>query len=528
MNATLMAAAAVVLMTSCSDPNAAPRATVGGETLEGVRSGEVAVFKGIPYAQPPVGPLRWKPPISRLAGAGVRSAAAFGASCMQPPSDMVNFITAAAKVIGAADKVTDQPLKTDEDCLSLNIWTGSMGSAPKPVMVWIHGGGNYLGSSSEAMYDGAALARRGVVVVTINYRLGVFGFLAHPALAAESPHEAAGNYGLMDQLEALRWVQHNIRAFGGDSSRVTVFGQSAGALDVTLLMASPQAKGLFQGAIAESGAPMTGMPDLKTSGDAGVALARKLGADTARDPLAALRAMRAGDVLAAASIYGPNVDGWVLPDVAARIFERGEQLGVPLLTGTNALEWASVAPVAPLGFELTAKGYRNWVTAATGPAAPRVLQLLPASSAGDVERAGLQLMTYFMFTCPTRLAARAVSKSGHPAYLYQFTRVPPGAEKLGAFHLLEIPYVFGNPPAWIPRDQTDDRLRAAIMDYWVRFATTGDPNGGTAPTWPAYEASGEPYLNLGDTVTPKAGMTKDVCEALEPGMRGAWAMVTPK
>ncbi|MEO8452019.1 MAG: carboxylesterase family protein, partial [Gemmatimonadota bacterium] len=168
MNAILMAAAAVVLMTSCSDPNALPRATVGGETLEGVRSGNVAVFKGIPYALPPVGPLRWKPPVPRPEGTGVKSAAAFGPSCIQPPADMVNFVTAAAKVIGTADRVTDQPLKTDEDCLYLNVWTGSMGSASKPVMVWIHGGGHYLGSGSETMYDGAALARRGVVVVTIN------------------------------------------------------------------------------------------------------------------------------------------------------------------------------------------------------------------------------------------------------------------------------------------------------------------------------------------------------------------------
>ena len=528
MNAILMAAAAVMLLTSCADPNAGPRATVGGETLEGVRSGDVAVFKGIPYALPPVGPLRWKSPVPRPSGTGVRSAVTFGPSCMQPPTVMVDFITAAAKVIGTADRVTDQPFKTDEDCLTLNVWTGSMGSALKPVMVWIHGGGNYLGSSSETMYDGAALARHGVVVVSINYRLGVFGFLAHPALAAESPHGAAGNYGLMDQLEALRWVQRNIRGFGGDSSRVTIFGQSAGSLDATLLMASPQAKGLFHRVIGESGAPMNGMPNLKTSGDAGVALAKQVGADTAADPLAALRAMSAADLLAAAAIYGPNVDGWVLPDVAARIFERGEQLGVPLLTGTTALEWASVQTVAPMGFERTAKGYREWVTASTGPAAARVLQLLPASSAAETERAGLQLMTDFLFTCPARLAARAVSKSGHQAYLYQFTRVPPGAEKLGAFHLLEIPYVFGNQPGWIPRDQTDDRLSAAIMDYWVRFATTGDPNGGTAPVWPAYEPTGEPYLELGDSIAQKAGLVKDICDALEPGMRAGWATVTPK
>ncbi|MEO8620228.1 MAG: carboxylesterase family protein [bacterium] len=527
MNAILTAATAVVLMILRPDPNAPPRATVGGETLEGVRSGNVSVFKGIPYALPPVGALRWKPPVPLPAGAGLRKAAAFGPSCMQPPTAMVNFITAAAKVIGTETQVTDQPFKTDEDCLSLNVWTGSMGSAPKPVMVWIHGGGNYLGSSSETMYDGAALAQRGVVVVTINYRLGVFGFLAHPALAAESPHGAAGNYGLMDQLEALRWVQRNIREFGGDPSRVTVFGQSAGSLDAMLLMASPQAKGLFHRVIGESSAAMNGMPDLKTSGEAGLALAKQFGADTARDALAALRAIKASDLLAI-PVFGPNVDGWVLPDVAARIFERGEQLGIPLLTGTNALEWASVQPVAPMGFERTADGYRNWVTAATGPAATRLLQLLPASSAAEVERAGLQLMTSLLFTCPTRLAARAVSKSGHPAYLYQFTRVPPGAEKLGAFHLLEIPYVFGNPPAWIPRDQTDERLSATIMDYWVRFATTGNPNGGTAPVWPAYDAAAEPYLDLGDTVTPKSGLLKGVCDALEPGMRAAWTPVTPK
>lgn len=531
MKVLTVTAGAVVFVATMAVGQSAPQARADGESVQGAWSGEVAVFKGVPFAVPPVGALRWKPPVPRPAGAGARQATQFGPSCMQTDRLGV-WSKGIAVVFGTADKIFDEPLNPSEDCLYLNVWTRTPGSGAKPVMVWIHGGSNLNGSGSSNWYDGAALARRGVVVVSVNYRLGVFGFLAHPALAAESPNGSAGNYGLMDQLEALRWVKRNIRSFGGDPSRVTVFGESAGSIDVMHLMASPQATGLFHRAIAQSGAPMAPMLDLKTSGGFGVALAKLVGADTAQDQLAALRAKPAADLLAAQDrmfaggmLVGPNVDGSVLSDMTVRIFERGEQLKVPLLAGTNALEMTTLRIYLPR-FERTAEGYRKWVTQAAGAGAAKVLELYPASTPAEIESASLELSTHMLFTCPTRIAARAMTKAGQKTYLYQFTRVAPGGDKLGAFHAAEISYVFGNRLAWFPRDQTDEALSAAMGDYWIRFATTGNPNGGTGPTWPAHGGGREEYLELGNQVTPRADLKRDVCDALEPAMRSGWAKPT--
>ncbi len=532
MNVITVTAAAVGLFATIAAGQTAPQAQADGEKLHGAWSGDVAVFKGVPFAVPPVGALRWKPPVSHPAGSGSRQATQFGPSCMQTDRLGV-WSKGIAAVFGTADKVSDEPLNPSEDCLYLNVWTAAPGSGARPVMVWIHGGSNLHGSGASNWYDGAALARRGVVVVSVNYRLGVFGFLAHPALAAESPNGSAGNYGLMDQLEALRWVKRNIGAFGGDPSRVTVFGESAGSIDIMHLMASPQAKGLFHRAIAESGAPMAPMLDLKTSGGFGVALAKLVGADTARDQLAALRAKPAADLLAAQDrmfatgmLVGPNVDGWVLSDMTARIFERGEQLKVPLLAGTNALEMTTLRIYLPR-FERTAEGYRKWVTQTSGPGAAKVLELYPASTPADIESMSLALSTDLFFTCPTRIAARSMTKAGQKTFLYQFTRVPPGGDKLGAFHASEISYVFGNRLAWLPRDQTDEALSRAMGEYWTRFAATGDPNGGTGPKWPVYGGGREEYLELGSSITPRADLKRDVCDALEPIMRSGWVRPAP-
>ena len=531
MKAMTVTAAAVVLFATIAEGQTAPQAKADGEKVQGAWAGDVAVFKGVPFAVPPVGALRWKPPVARPAGSGSRQTTQFGPSCMQTDRLGV-WSKGIAAVFGTADKVSDEPLNPSEDCLYVNVWTTAPGAGARPVMVWIHGGSNLNGSGSSTWYDGAALARRGVVVVTVNYRLGVFGFLAHPALAAESPSGAAGNYGLMDQLEALRWVQRNIRSFGGDPSRVTVFGESAGSIDIMHLMASPQAKGLFQRAIAESGAPMAPMFDLKTSAGFGLALAKMVGVDSAPNQLAALRAKPAADLLAAQDrmfaagmLVGPNVDGSVLPDMTARIFERGEQVKVPLLVGTNALEMTTLRIYLPR-FERTAEGYRKWVTQTSGPGAAKVLELYPASTPAEIESMSLALSTDVFFTCPTRIAARAMTKAGQKTYLYQFTRVPPGGDKLGAFHAAEISYVFGNRLPWLPRDQTDETLSQAMGDYWTRFAATGDPNGGKGPKWPVYGGGRDEYLELGNTIAPRADLKRDVCDALEPTMRSAWAKPT--
>jgi para-nitrobenzyl esterase len=499
---------------------AAPRAAADGTGYEGDWVGGIAAFKGIPYATPPLGPLRWRPTEPIQTGSGVRPARAYGPSCIQTDRLAVWTRTIAA-AFGTQDKVPTEPLNPSEDCLYLNVWTAKVGAGSAPVMVWIHGGSNLNGSGSSSWYDGSALAKRGVVVVTINYRLGLFGFLAHPALAAESKRGAAGNYGLLDQLEALRWVQRNIRAFGGDPSRVTVFGESAGSIDLMHLMASPLSKGLFHRAIAESGAPMAPMATLEIAERGGLALVKAVGADTTAI-LASLRAKPATDLLAAQDrlllggwIAGPNVDGWVLPDMTVKIFERGEQQRVPMILGTNALEMTTLRIYLPR-FQRTVAGYQAWGGQTFGPAGERVLGFYPAASDAEVEKALLPLATDLLFTCPTRIAARAVRRAGQNAYLYQFTRVLPGGEQLGAYHGAEINYVFGTPLPWLPREQVDVTLSEAMMDYWVRFATAGDPNGGTAERWQPYGRDGrDHYLELGSRIVSRTDLAQERCDAIE-------------
>lgn len=502
----------------------APTAVADGETQEGVAlGGGVAVFRGIPYAQPPVGDLRWRPPVTRPVGAGTRQATEFAAACMQT-ARLQAFSRGIAAVFGRADQVGSEPLVTSEDCLYLNVWSAGLGSRDRrPVMVWIHGGSNTNGEGHSPWYDGTALAKRGVVVVTINYRLGIFGFLAHPALSAESPHGSSGNYGLLDQIEALRWVQRNIAAFGGDPSRVTVFGESAGSIDLMHLMAAPAAKHLFHRAIAQSGAPMSAMPPLRLAEAAGANALRSLVADSA-NPLPSLRAATAGTVLEAANraqAMGPIVDSWVLPEVTARVFEAGRQHPVALMTGTNALEMSTLRVYMPR-VEPTVEGYQKWTAQLFGPAAPKVLSLVPVTAPDQVERQSLALFTDVVFTCPTRIAARATATAGSPVWLYQFTRVLPGGEPLGAYHSMEIIYAFGNRVAWLPWEPVDDRLSEAMMGYWTRFAATGDPNGEAAPMWPRYDADAR-YLELGAEVRAGRGLRHELCDAIEPRMRAAWA-----
>ncbi len=510
----------------------APSVVADGQTLEGTaltdRSG-MSVFRGVRYAMAPVGDLRWRPPVPHPAGSGTRAAKDFSPSCAQ--TDRLSVWTRSiAQVFGTVDKVEAEPLVISEDCLYLNVWTGNLArrSAAQPVMVWIHGGSNLNGQGSSLWYDGANLAAKGVVVVTINYRLGVFGFMAHPALTAESPNRASGNYGLLDQLEALRWVKRNIAAFGGDPNRVTVFGESAGSINVIHLMASPQSKGLFHRAIAQSGVPMAAMAPLKMAEMAGAGVAKMLNADPS-NVLQSLRAASTQEVLAAGTraiasgqLMGPIVDGWLLPDMTVRLFEAGKQLAVPLLVGSNALEMSTLRTYLPR-FEQTPAGYQKWVGQTFAAAAPKVLELFPVASADDLEPKFLEVVTDLLFGCPTRIAVRAMAARSSPVYLYQFTRVLPGGEKLGAYHAMEIPYAFGNRLAWMPREATDERLSATMMEYWTRFAATGNPNGGREMKWPAYSPESDQSLELGSTLRVVTGLKKSVCDVIEPVMRAGWA-----
>jgi para-nitrobenzyl esterase len=510
-----------------------PRAQADGETLEGTLFGgpTEAVFRGIPYAAPPVGDLRWKPPEPHRAREGIRSAREFGPSCPQS-NRLVFFNRGIATVFGTQAQVPDPPLNIGEDCLTLNVWTANWGrtaggGSGQPVMVWIHGGSNLSGEGSASLYWGDKLARRGVVVVTINYRLGALGFLAHPALTAESPRRASGNYGLLDQLAALQWVKRNIAGFGGDPARVTVFGESAGAIDLTALMTSPLAKGLFHRAIAQSGVaigPLGALLPLARAEAAGAGLAKALGVDTAANVTDALRRTPLRDLLAAADRLilagrlpvSPIVDGWVLPDLPGRAFDAGRQLGVPLLVGSNAREMSSLPYYLPR-FDRTVSAYRRYLDSTFGTTASRIAELYPAAADAEVERQLTGLVTDYFFTCPARLTARSMAAASAPAYLYQFTRVLPRGEKLGAYHGAELGYVFDTQPSWLPKDAVDDSLTAVMGAYWTAFAKSGLPEVEGLPRWAPYSAGSDQYLELGGRVAPASGLKREACDLMERG-----------
>jgi len=448
----------------------------GAATPDGGR-----VFKGIAYAQPPVGPNRWRPPVPADGWSGVRDATAFGPAAVQPMSPVGSLYA-------------DPPPRMSEDCLSLNVWTPEAARGA-PVMVWFHGGSQTFGHTGSALYDGAALAARGVVVVTVNYRLGVLGYLAHPDLSAESPHGASGNYGLLDQVEALRWVRRNIAAFGGDPENVTIFGESAGAMAVVQMLSSPLARGLFHKAIAESGGMPT-LPELKIAAhglpsaeSTGLALA------TAVEPgdLAALRATDAETLTNAAYAAKfqalSTVDGWVLARQTVETFDRGEQARVPTLAGFNGDEIGSLfRPPVPAD----AKTYVAAIRERYSDLADDFLRLYPAD---DLQLSVLRAMRDGTFGWGMERLAAKQAAAGAPAYLYLFEHSYPaaGAHGLGAFHAIEVPYVFGRvgkplPDAWpaAPDTEAERRLQDAVMDCWTSFARTGSPGTADGVEWPRY------------------------------------------
>jgi para-nitrobenzyl esterase len=482
--------------------SAAPDAVkIDSGQISGTSANGVRIFKGIPFAAPPVGDLRWKAPQPVAAWQGVRAADKFGSPCMQEP------YPASSPYASSGVTASDPP---SEDCLSLNVWTAAAAGEKRPVMVWIHGGAWTRGAGSSATYEGTALAKKGVVVVTTNYRLGVFGFLAHPELTAESAPRASGNYAILDHIAALKWVQKNIAAFGGDPSRVTIFGESAGSWSVNSVQATPLAKGLFHRAIGESGGQFASTATLAAAEQAGVAFAKNAGADS----LKALRSVPADKLLATAFRSGVNVDGYVLPDTVRNLFAQKKHNDVPVIVGSNADEWTTLSN--PSQFPTTLEAYRQRVDRQYGAAVGDYDAVYPAKTEADIAKALLAVGRDTTFTLEMRTWARLGTAAGKPAFLYQFTRVPPGPNPAwGAYHAAEIQYAFNNVGARPWATDVDRRLSDQMSSYWVNFATTGDPNGKGLPKWTPYDPAGEPYLELGDTVQIKNQLLKPQLDFLE-------------
>jgi para-nitrobenzyl esterase len=466
-----------------------------GGAIAGVRlARDCSAFLGIRYAQPPLGPLRWRPPVTPRAWNGVYEANAFGPACIQPPT--------------APDSVyADEPAHMSEDCLFLNVWKPA-GAAGAPVMVWIHGGSLRIGHSGSVLHDGSELARLGSVVVSLNYRLGIFGYFAHPGLTAESPHRSSGNYGLLDQIEALRWVRDNIRGFGGDPGNVTVFGESAGASSIIELMTSPLARGLFHRAIVQSGYqvshpelahPSFGQPAAEAAGEQ---LAGKLGAQN----LAALRALEPQALSTAAFATGfypqATIDGWVLPRQIVETFDRGEQAPVPVIVGFNAGEIRSL-PIFLPALPATASEYATRVRSLYGDLADRYLQFYPGT---DIKESALAAARDAFYGWSAERLARAQTRFGQSAYFYFFDHEyrQAVARQLQAFHGSELPYEFGLigsanplPRNWPPPpdDAQERALSAAFMSYFTSFARNGTPSAPEQPRWAPY-AEERAFLHL--------------------------------
>jgi len=446
-------------------------------------SPEIRAFKGIPFAAPPVGANRWRAPQPVAKWSDVRPANEYAPRCTQ----------------GGGRQNANAP-PTGEDCLYLNVWTTAESAGDRrPVMVWLYGGGFSGGAGSEPRYAGDGLARKGAVVVTLNYRLGSLGFFAHPELSAESPHKASGNYGMLDAVAALQWVQRNIAAFGGDPGNVTVFGESAGANLTAALVASPQAKGLFQRAIAQSGSFM------------GLAMARtgtltraegtgaKAMADAGIASIAAARAKPADEIFAAIRGGGLIVDGYLIPEDLSLTFASGRQNAVDLLVGSNKDEGTFFQRQG-----LTAEQFKGQARQRFGVLADAFLATYPA--ADDAQASSSYLASFSDEAAwAMRKFAEVQAKQGGNAYVYYFTRVPPplpDRPSRGATHVAEIPYMFANLAPPVPWTDVDRQLADSMSSYWVNFARSGDPNGSGLPPWPAYRdaATGQAQV-LGDTIT---------------------------
>ena len=501
--------------------------TVAGE-LEGAWADEaagVSVFRGIAFATPPVGDLRWRPPAAVEPWDGTKLATEFGPACWQARNE-------------EASPYSRGELVRSEDCLTLNVWSPASVGQQLPVMVWFHGGGHSSGVGSATIFDGTAMAKKGVLMVTANYRLGPLGFLAHPALTAESEHGSSGNYGILDHVATLTWVRDNIAAFGGDPDNITIFGQSAGSWSICALQASPLARGLFHRAIGHSGgcfgAPRShlsaagGVATATSGHEVGLAIAAELGvAGEGPDATAALRAVTPEAVMAAQTAAGRGtgllVDGWVMPTLADDIFATGDQNDVPVILGSMSDEGTTLYAGMP---EPPHDEFVAGIRSQYGGQADAVLAAYTDEVASSTRTAGQAIAADRSFTWQMRAWARAMGDT-NDVYLYHFSHAPPvfrlyrpdgpeldyaaGRRGAGAYHSGDLAYAFGNVGlVGIEWNDRDHELSQQMSQYWVNFATTGNPNGEGLPEWPKYERASEPAIHF---ATDGTAATSKVREA---------------
>lgn len=494
--------------------------------VRGVVEDGVAIFRGIPYAQPPVGDLRWRPPRPVEPWAGERDGSQFGHAC---PQRAGIYPAWADEHLAAVGK--------DEDCLTLNVWTpADRGADPLPVMFYIHGGNMQYGAGSLPVYDGRILAGEGVVLVTINYRVGYLGRFAHPAMTRAQSSEPLVNYGLFDQIAALEWVRRNIGRFGGDPDNVTIFGHSAGGVSVNFLMTTPQTRGLFHKAIAQGSGILLDMtqhafrrgppgPASKSREEMGVEFVEHFEIDAESDDalLAALRALPWQPIVEYQSEkqvpFNPVVDGRVVVDHVAHVFERGEQHDVPYIGGANSWEWNQIDDIPLIG---------KWFLGGL---------LIDGLSDEDLApfddqwtRIGLSQRWFAegVFLAPTRYLGKQMANVRSPAWLYHVTYVQPSirGEVPGAGHGVEVPFIFGHVgahPEWQrpklaagkPLTEADLAWGQTIRSYWLNFAKTGDPNGAGLPEWPRYDPVTDTVLEFGESFVPRQGLYRSTLDHLE-------------
>jgi para-nitrobenzyl esterase len=488
-----------------------------GQVKGATRPSGGAEFLGIPYAQPPVGELRWREPQSAKGWSGIRDATKFGAPCAQ-------------RDLGGWNRRDAESGK--EDCLFLNVMTPKWPAKEElPVMVWLHGGANEGGSASSDLYKDGTLVQHGVILVTVNYRLGIFGFMAQRGLEQESPHHVSGNYGLLDQILALHWVQDNIAKFGGDPGNVTLFGQSAGAHDSSLLMASPLAKGLFQRVIQESGSPLS--PPLRSLNKAEAAndkILASLNVPAGEGALAFLRKQTTEALLAAAGgqepqgipVLGPIIDGYVLPNSPVEIFAAGEEAPIPVLVGTTTREF---------GMQGSPDEIRKMIREVMGSLAEKTFDAYGLANGGSgytdplFGPAGDQWFADLIFRCPITTEAIWHNGSHRAVYEYQFGRAIPGQEAQGSVHSADLPYVFG----FYPKSgniagafsETDFKLADLIETYFTNFAKTGNPNGSGVPEWPEFDHA-QRYIFFkqdGQATVESGGLRRKQCDLYREALR---------